>query len=186
VAPRESSGAPGGQRVEVVPAARAARPVAIVGTPTAGTRLRQDRSVVGLAFLAAVTAWLPWLRSPRTSMFELTGGTGIAPVLNAWDLPARSLWSDRGSAGGIELGWFVVGFAVLMVVACVRGASVGTVRSLAGLEAAVALLFVFQTYRRVDAVPGAVAAHVGTLDFLGVGPLALLVLAIGLVLVPRR
>jgi hypothetical protein len=151
---------------------------------SAGARVGRDRLIIGSAVLAALAGWMPWIRTPSSSFLSISSGAGFLQVVDTWDVPARYLWSYGGVAGGIELGWIVVGLAVLAVVGCLRDWSRGTLRTFAGLEAATALLFMGQTFRYVHSSPG--RAPFGALDYLGFGPFVLLIASFGLSLVPRR
>jgi hypothetical protein len=195
VPPQPASAAPGPQwyapvHRPVVPPASPVQPAS--GSRTVGATLRRDRYVVGLAIVSALSAWLPWFKSPGASMFETGGGSGLfaTATVNAWDLPAKYLWAtSRGfSNGGIELGWLVVGLPVLMIVACIRGWSSGAIRGLAGVQAGVAVLFMAQTYRIIHDTTGPVriAVSYGTTDLLGLGSYVLLALSLALLLAPRR
>jgi hypothetical protein len=153
--------------------------------------LARDRYVVGFAILSAVTAWLPWAKAQGVGMFELTGSTRLLGVANAWDLPAKFLWSTGRQLavnGGVELGWLVVGLPILMIVACIRDWGGGTLRGLACAQAGVAVLFMAQAYRIVHDTSGPirVTVHYGTTDVLGFGPYLLLLLSLVLLVAPRH
>jgi hypothetical protein len=156
-----------------------------------GAVLARDRYVVGFALLSALVAWLPWSKSPGAGMLRLTGSaTGLHAVVNAWDMPAKILWSTGRAVApsGVELGWIVVGLPLLMIVGCTRGWSGGALRGLAGLQAGVALVFIAQAYRIVHDTDAAfrAAVHPGTPDLLGLGPYVLLVASVALLVAPRR
>lgn len=142
--------------------------------------------VLALVGVAAATAWMPWAKLPATGAFEFSG-RGLHQTANAWDAPARYLWSFRsGNTNGLELGWFVVGLAVLMAVACFRSPGTGTVRVLAALETGVAALFIVQTIRLDNALPSPTFAETSFVDFTGIGVYVLLVVSLAIVVVARR
>jgi hypothetical protein len=181
-APGPMDGTPGTRPASATPRAAHTR-------TNAGSRLASERYVVGLAVLSAITAWLPWFKSPGASMFELTGSTSLFATVTAWDMPARYLWSSGArslAGGGIELGWLVVGLPVLLVVGCIRGWSFGALRAVAATQVGVAVLFMVQTYRLLHDSIGSGGSHIGATDLIGLGPYVLLALSIGLLLAPRR
>lgn len=141
---------------------------------------------IALAVVAAVTAWLPWFKLPGASLFTLSG-SGRTRTLNAWDVRARYLWSFRSPQSGPELGWIIVGLALLIVVlGFVGDAAARTAgRVLAGLEVAIVALFLVQLNRTVDNTPFHNVVDLGVTDFAGVGVYLLLVVSLVLVVLPR-
>jgi hypothetical protein len=138
-----------------------------------------DRSVFTplLALLILGTTWLPWLKSPLASVFNLNG-SGFERTANAWDLPARAIWSYRTPRGGPSLGWVVLGLAVALLVTGLAQARTAA-RLLAALEALVAVLYLVQLGRLVNDTPSFGNADFGVTDLAGLG--VYLLVALGLV-----
>ena len=114
-------------------------------------------------------------------------GSGVERTFNAWDVRARYLWSYRAPQSGPELGWFIVGIAVLIVVLgfVSDGPARVAARLLAGLEVTIAVLFLVQNGRSIDAVPFHNVVDLDVTDFTGVGVYLLLVVSLVLVVLPR-
>lgn len=165
-------------------------PSTVLPPPPAGTRPRMGagRSVLGpiLALLAAGTSWLPWFKTPAAGLFTWSDSRFVR-ILNAWDVPVRFLWSYHSPRGGPSLGWFILGVAVgILALGFVADAGArGAARLLAGLGALMALLFLVQIARLVDAAPSFGGVDIGVTDFVGLGAYLLLVLSFVLVIVPR-
>jgi hypothetical protein len=136
-----------------------------------------------LALLFLGTTWLPWLKSPLASVFNLNG-SGFEQTANAWDLPARAIWSYRTPRGGPSLGWVVLALAVLLLVAGLAQARTA-VRVCAALGALVPLLYLLQLGRLVDDTPSFGTADFGVTDLAGIGVYLALVLGVVAAVVPR-
>ena len=141
---------------------------------------------IGLAVLAAATAWFPWFKLPAASLLTLSG-SGAERTADAWNVPVRYLWSYRSSQSGPDLGWLILGIAVLiLVVSCIADAPARAVtRVLAGLEVIVGVLFLVQTVRLVDSTPFSRFVDLGVTDFAGAGVYLLLAVSVVLVVLPR-
>ena len=141
---------------------------------------------IALAVVAAATSWLPWFKVPGAGLFTLSG-SGVTRTLNAWDVRARYLWSFRSPQSGPELGWIIVGLALLIVVLGLVGdqSAHTAARVLAGLEVAIVVLFLEQLHRTVDNTPFHNVVDIGVTDFAGIGVYLLLVVSLVLVVLPR-
>jgi hypothetical protein len=153
--------------------------------PLRPARARVDRSLLApiLALLAVGTSWLPWLKSPVAGLFDLSG-SGLERTVNAWDLPARAVWSYHAPRGGPSLGWLIVGIALGVVVLVVLGARTAA-RWLGAVEAVLAVMFLVQLTRIVEDSPSIGSTDIGVTDLAGIGVYLLLVIGFALVLVPR-
>lgn len=67
------------------------------------------------AIVIAISAWLPWFKSPIGGLFELSGSSLGSRSLDAWGLPASSLWSQDARPGGLELGYLIMLLAVALL-----------------------------------------------------------------------
>ena len=136
-----------------------------------------------LALLVLGTTWLPWLKSPLASLFNLNG-SGFETTANAWDLPARAIWSYRTPRGGPSLGWVVLTLAVLLLVAGLAQARTAA-RVCAALGALVPLLYLLQLGRLVSDSPAFGNADFGVTDLAGIGVYLALLLGIVAAVVRR-
>jgi hypothetical protein len=143
---------------------------------------------VAIALATIGTAWLPWLKSPVTAMFALSAPRSSTPVRDAWDVPARFLWSYHAGDGGPTVAWLIVGVAAAVVVLGIvahRWARV-VERLLAVVLVLVPAMYMVQITRIVDDSPRLVGTTIGATDLVGFGTFVLLILAFALLVVPRR
>jgi hypothetical protein len=133
-----------------------ARPVAAA---TGGSVVQARGVTLALGIAIAVTAWMPWISSPRTVF-------GSASV-DAWGLPASILWSSTPAPGGLELGYLILLTAALCIAAAFVVSPAGLGRAAGALGIVVALLFAFQLWRSIHDSPFSGTASV--FDYLGAG-----------------
>ncbi len=167
----------------VLPAARPASALPAPPRPYRGGGVDRSAFPSLLALLIAGTTWLPWLKSPLASVFNFNG-SGFERTSNAWDLPARVIWSYRTPRGGPSLGWVVLGLAVALLVASLAQVDIAA-RIIAALLALVAILYLVQLGRLVNDTPSFGNADFGVTDLAGIGVYVLVVLGLVAAIVRR-
>jgi len=117
-------------------------------------------------------------------MFVFTDSRFVR-VLNAWDVPARFVWSYHSPRSGPSLGWLVLGLGVAILALGFVGNARTAARVLAAVEALLVIMFLVQIGRIVDDTPTFGPADIGITDLVGLGAYVLLIVSMVLLVVPR-
>jgi len=111
--------------------------------------------------------------------------SGFVRLLDAWDVPARFVWSYHSPRGGPSLGWLVLGIAVAILALGFVGNARTAARVLAAVEASVAIMYLVQLGRLVNDSPTARRIDLGLTDLAGLGVYVALVASTALLVVPH-